>query len=46
MWFGNACPFMVLCTEFLEESFGVVAWWSFIVLASAYCGRLLLLHLF
>jgi hypothetical protein len=37
--------FHFLCSEFLEESFVVVAWWSYIVLVSAYYGRLLLLHL-
>jgi hypothetical protein len=50
LWFGIACPFMVLfdflCAEFLGESFVVVAWWSYIVLVSANHGRLLLLHLF
>jgi hypothetical protein len=53
LWFGAACPFMVmfvcfyfLCVEFLEESFVVVAWWSYIVLVSAYHGRLFLLHIF
>jgi hypothetical protein len=44
LWFGAACPFMVLfpftfCVEFLGESFVVVAWWSYIVLVSAYHGR-------
>jgi hypothetical protein len=38
--------FHFLFAELLEESFEVVAWWSYIVLISAYCGRLLLLHLF
>jgi hypothetical protein len=38
--------FHFLCAEFLEESFGVVSWWSYIVLVSAYHRRLLLFHLF
>jgi hypothetical protein len=38
--------FHFLCAEFLEETFAVVAWWSYIVLVSAYLRRLLLLHLF
>jgi hypothetical protein len=51
LWFGIACPFMVLfaftlCAEFFGESFVVVVWWSYIVLVSAYHGRLLLFHLF
>jgi hypothetical protein len=41
---GFVC-FHILCAEFLEESFVVVAWWSYIVLASAYDRGLLLLHL-
>jgi hypothetical protein len=51
LWFGNACPFMVLfaftlCAEFLEKSFVMVALWFDIVVVSAYHGRLLLLYLF
>jgi hypothetical protein len=51
LWFGTACPFIALfsftlCAGFFEECFVVVAWWSYIVLASAYLGRLLLLYLF
>jgi hypothetical protein len=52
LWFGTACPLMgffcfhFLCAVFLEESFVVVSWWSYIVLGSAYHGSLLLLHLF
>jgi hypothetical protein len=42
---GFVC-FHFLCAEFLGESFAVVVWWSYIVLVSAYQGRLLLLHLF
>jgi hypothetical protein len=42
---GFVC-FHFLYAGFFEESFVVVAWWSYIVLASAYHGRLLLLHLF
>jgi hypothetical protein len=38
--------FDILCAEFLEESFVVVVWWSYIVLVSAYHGRPSLLHLF
>jgi hypothetical protein len=34
---GFAC-FHFLCAEFLGESFVVVAWWSYIVLVSAYHG--------
>jgi hypothetical protein len=36
LWFGTACPFMVLFAftfgmqNFLEDSFAVVAWWSYI----------------
>jgi hypothetical protein len=33
-----------MCAEFLGESFVVVAWWSYIVLISAYHGKLLLLY--
>jgi hypothetical protein len=36
---------LIFCAEFLEESFVVGAWWSYI-LVSAYHGRLLLLNLF
>jgi hypothetical protein len=32
---------LILCSEFLEESFVVEAWWSYIVLVSAYHGRLI-----
>jgi hypothetical protein len=52
LWFGTACPFHgyvgfhFLCAESLKESFVVVALWSYIVLVSAYHGRLLLLQLF
>jgi hypothetical protein len=51
LWFSTACPFMVLyafifCAEVSKESLVVVAWWLYIVLASAYHGSLLLLHLF
>jgi hypothetical protein len=42
---GFVC-FHFMCAEFLDESFVVVAWWSYIALVSAYHGRLLLLHLF
>jgi hypothetical protein len=35
---GFVC-FHFLCAEFLEESFVVVAWWSYIILVSAYHGR-------
>jgi hypothetical protein len=38
--------FHFLCGEFIGESLVVVAWWSYIVLVSAYNGSLLLLHLF
>jgi hypothetical protein len=45
------CPLVVLSAfilyaEFLVESSVVVAWWSYIVLVSVYCGRFLLLHQF
>jgi hypothetical protein len=51
LWFGAACPFMVLLAltfyaGFLGESFVVVVCWSYIVLVSVYHGRLLLLHRF
>jgi hypothetical protein len=42
---GFVC-FHFLWAEFLEESFVLMAWWSYIVLFSAYHGRFLLLHLF
>jgi hypothetical protein len=42
---GFVC-FHFLCAEFLEESFVLVAWWSYIDLISAYHGRLLLVYLF
>jgi hypothetical protein len=42
---GFVC-FHFLCAELLEESFVVVAWWSYFVLVSAYHGRFLLLYLF
>jgi hypothetical protein len=38
--------FHFLCAEFFEESFVVMAWWSYIVLVSAYHGKLLLACLF
>jgi hypothetical protein len=44
-FYGFVC-FHSLCAELLVESFVVVAWWSYIVLVSAYHGRLLLLYLF
>jgi hypothetical protein len=42
---GFVC-FHFLCAGFLEDTFVVVAWWSYIDLVSAYHGKLLLLHLF
>jgi hypothetical protein len=42
---GFVC-FHLLCSEFLVESSVVVAWCSYIVLVSVYCGRLLFLHQF
>jgi hypothetical protein len=39
--FHGFISFHFLCAEFLGESFVVVAWWSYIVLASAYHGRLI-----
>jgi hypothetical protein len=51
LWFGTGSHFVIfvcfhfLSVDFLEESFVVVAWWSYIVLVSAYHGRHLLLHL-
>jgi tryptophan-rich sensory protein len=44
--FHGYVGFHFLCAESLEKSFVVVALWSYIVLVSAYRGRLLLLHLF
>jgi hypothetical protein len=44
--FHGFVGFHFLFAESLEESFVVVAWWSYIVLVSAYHERLLLLHLF
>jgi hypothetical protein len=48
-FFPSSCGFVclrLLCAEFLIKSSVVVAWWSYIVLVSVYCGRFLLLHLF
>jgi hypothetical protein len=44
--FHGFVGFHSLHKEFLEESFIVVALWSYAVLVSAYYGRLLLFHLF
>jgi hypothetical protein len=49
--FDNACPSMILfaftlCAEFLEESFVMVAFWSYVVVVSADHEILLLLYLF
>jgi hypothetical protein len=44
--FHGYVGFHFLCAESLEESFVVVALWSYIVLVSAFHGRLLLLQLF
>jgi hypothetical protein len=37
---GFVC-FHFLCAEFLGESLVIVAWWSYIVLVSAYHERLI-----
>jgi hypothetical protein len=42
---GFVC-FHFLSAEFLVDSFVVVSWWSYVILVSAYHGRLLLPHLF
>jgi hypothetical protein len=41
LFHGFVC-FHFLCAEFLGESFVVVAWWSYIILVSAYHERLVL----
>jgi hypothetical protein len=39
--FHGLVSFHFLFAEFLGESFVVVAWWSYIVLVSAFHGRLI-----
>jgi hypothetical protein len=52
LWFDTTCPLAILfafifCVQnILENLFIVLAWWSYIVLVSAYHGRFLSLHLF
>jgi hypothetical protein len=44
--FLSSCGFVcfhLLCTEFLVESSVLVAWWSYTLSVSVYCGRFLLL---